>query len=220
MWNTQFDFFHTYWKDSDTLRRQSVQLRSNPLERKYSLIYKQKTKWSAWLVSNCKIPSKREGFVKEKYINIDVYGASGTNNSVCKDVHYKECHIFLSKNYKFYIGFENTICKDYIPEKLADSYEENHNTIVVYWGSPNAKELFPSDTLVDVNDFKRLKDLAQYLISITSSVVNCISFLSPKHRYSVNEPHSSSSICEWLDPISNINPVHTKRYFKRMVSRK
>ena len=105
--------------------------------------------------------------------------------------------------------------KDYIPEKLADSYEENHNTIVVYWGSPNAKELFPSDTCVDINDFKSIKDLAQYLIGITSSGLNCISFLNPKHKYSVNQPHSSSSLYEWLDPISNINQVHTKRYFNK-----
>jgi len=66
MWNKQFDLFHTYLPASDILRRQSVELRSNPQDRNYSLIYKQKTKLSAWLVSNCKTHSKREGFAKEK----------------------------------------------------------------------------------------------------------------------------------------------------------
>ena len=33
MWNKQFHLFHTYLTDSDILRRQSVELRSNPLER-------------------------------------------------------------------------------------------------------------------------------------------------------------------------------------------
>jgi len=128
-------------------------------------------------------------------------------------LHYKECHIFLSQNYKFYIGFENTICKDYISEKLADSYDENPNAIVIYRGAPIVKELFPSDTFVDVNDFKSMKDLAQYLIRIASSEEKCISLLWQKHRYRVNEPHSSCSICEWLNTISNLNPVHTKRHF-------
>ena len=85
MWNKQFDIFHTYLTDSDILRRQSVEKRSNPLERNYSLIYKQKTKLSAWLVSNCNAHSKRDEYAKElqQYIHIDVYGACGTNNSVC-----------------------------------------------------------------------------------------------------------------------------------------
>jgi hypothetical protein len=155
MWNKQFDLFHTCLTDSDILRRQSVELRGNPLERNYALIYKQKTKLSslnikkktklsAWLVSNCKTHSEREEYAKElqKYINIDVYGACGINNSVCKDLPYKECHITLSQNYKLYIGFENTICKDYITEKLADSSDENHNAIVVYGGAPNVNDSY------------------------------------------------------------------------------
>jgi len=47
MWNKQFDLFHTCLTDSDILRRQSVELRGNPLERNYTLIYKQKTKLSS-----------------------------------------------------------------------------------------------------------------------------------------------------------------------------
>ena len=72
-----------------------------------------------------------------------MYEPCGTNTSMCNDLHYKEkYHILLSQNYKFYIGFENTICKDNISEKLADSYEENHNVIAIYRGARNAKELF------------------------------------------------------------------------------
>lgn len=71
-----------------------------------------------------------------------MYGPCGINNSVCKDLPYKECHITLSQNYKLYIGFQNTICKDYITEKLADSSEENHNAIVVYGGAPNVNDSY------------------------------------------------------------------------------
>jgi hypothetical protein len=57
-----------------------------------SLNIKKKTKLSAWLVSNCKTHSEREEYAKElqKYINIDVYGACGINNSVCKDLPYEK----------------------------------------------------------------------------------------------------------------------------------
>ena len=53
------------------------------------------------------------------------------------------------------------------------------------------KKLFPSDTFVDVNDFKSIKDLAQYQISIAAFEEKCISFLRKKHIYNVNEPYSS-----------------------------
>ena len=144
-----------------------------------------------------------------------MYGACGTNNSVCKDLPYKECHITLSQNYKLYIGFENRICKDHITEKLADSSEENHNAIVFYGGAPNVNDFFSSNTFVDVNDFKSIKDLAQYLISIASSEEKYTSFLRQKHRYKVNEPHSYCSVCEWLNTYCNLKPVHTKRDFNK-----
>ena len=117
----------------------------------------------------------------------------------------------MSQNYKFYIGFENTICKDKITEKLADSYD----AIVVYRGALNVNDLFPSNTFVDVNDFKSIKQLAQYMISVASSEEKCTSYLSQKHRYRVNEPHSYCSICEWLNKNYNLKPVHTKKDFNK-----
>jgi hypothetical protein len=55
----------------------------------------------------------------------------------------------LSQNY---IGFENTICKDYISEKLADRYEENHNAIAIYRGARIVKELFHQIHLKDLHE--------------------------------------------------------------------
>ena len=43
-----------------------------------------KPKLVAWVVSNCKTPSKREDYVFElkKHIPVDIFGKCGTNNRV------------------------------------------------------------------------------------------------------------------------------------------
>ena len=76
-----------------------------------------KTKLVAWFVSNCNAKNGRGNYVEElaKYINVDIYGSCGKMSCPRSD---QNCFKMLSKNYKFYLSFENSNCKDYITEKL------------------------------------------------------------------------------------------------------
>ena len=70
------------------------------------------------IISNCRfrsVPSEREKYIEElkKYISIDVYGKCGKPCPAKVD-----CKIFISNEYKFYLAFEKSICKDYITEKF------------------------------------------------------------------------------------------------------
>ena len=78
---------------------------------------KGKTKMAVWFVSNCGAVSGRSNFVKElqKYISVDVYGGCGKMKCSKND---KRCFEKLNTDYKFYLAFENSICKDYYTEKL------------------------------------------------------------------------------------------------------
>ena len=69
----------------------------------------------AWVVSHCRTKSNREGYVREmqKYIQVDIYGKCGTP-AKCKN---RSCDDLL-EDYKFYLSFENSICKDYVTEKF------------------------------------------------------------------------------------------------------
>jgi len=56
-----------------------------------------------------------------KYIQLDIYGSCGTlsctrysGGSPGQD----PCSNMLRKDYKFYLAFENSNCRDYITEKL------------------------------------------------------------------------------------------------------
>jgi len=77
-----------------------------------------KTKQVAWLVSNCHAKNNRLEYAHElaKYIDVDIYGACGT--LTCNRTGPDSCHNLLVKNYRFFLAFENSNCKDYITEKL------------------------------------------------------------------------------------------------------
>lgn len=76
-----------------------------------------KTKLVAWMVSNCG-SQLRIDFVKQmqKFIDVDAYGRCSHllgKKLSCSKSQEKRC----LKPYKFYLSFENALCKDYITEK-------------------------------------------------------------------------------------------------------
>lgn len=77
-----------------------------------------KTKKVAWFVSNCGARNGRMQYAKElaKHIDVDIYGSCGKLR--CPKYQHKECFEMLDNDYKFYLSFENSNCRDYITEKF------------------------------------------------------------------------------------------------------
>lgn len=78
---------------------------------------KTKTKQVAWFVSNCFTNNDRIQYARNlaNYIDVDLYGACGELKCSRLD---PNCFHMLNKDYKFYLAFENSNCKDYITEKF------------------------------------------------------------------------------------------------------
>ena len=76
-----------------------------------------KTKKIAWFVSNCNTMNNRMTYAKElqKYIGVDIYGGCGTK-SCPRNI--RSCFDMLNKDYKFYLSFENSNCREYITEQF------------------------------------------------------------------------------------------------------
>jgi hypothetical protein len=76
-----------------------------------------KTKLVAWFVSNCAAKSGRSRIAQElsRHIKVDIYGRCGRHS--CRRGQPK-CFDILNKDYKFYLSFENSVCRDYITEKF------------------------------------------------------------------------------------------------------
>jgi hypothetical protein len=67
-------------------------------------------------VSNCNERNNRQQYARElsKHISVDIYGKCGTLK--CSSTN--ACRALINKDYKFYLAFENSNCKDYITEKI------------------------------------------------------------------------------------------------------
>jgi glycoprotein 3-alpha-L-fucosyltransferase len=72
----------------------------------------------AWFVSNCGARNRRLQYAHDlqKHISVDIYGACGTKK--CPRSTAAKCFDMLDRDYKFYLAFENSNCKDYITEKF------------------------------------------------------------------------------------------------------
>lgn len=129
-YNTQFDgavtrdFYNwtmTYRRDSDIHYPYRIiqEIVSNYTPPTYES-FRQKRNMVAWFVSNCATPGslRRMKYARElsKFIQVDVYGLCG--NLTCSIENRWNCYGMLELDYKFYLSFENSMCPDYVTEKL------------------------------------------------------------------------------------------------------
>jgi alpha-1,3-fucosyltransferase len=89
---------------------------------------------AAALISNCGASSRRIEYIREiqKYIRVDVFGGCGKECPKSVGNATRDCMEVLSRKYKFYLAFENSICRDYITEKFFRQL--NHYIIPVTLG--------------------------------------------------------------------------------------
>ncbi len=109
--------------------------------------------------------SKREKYIKELkgYIDVDIFGACSKVKNPCPSKNKKgfKCLEKLSQKYKFYLAFENSICEEYITEKIQRTLE--FPIVPVVMGAGSYERYFPNGSYINVFDFQSPKHLADYL---------------------------------------------------------
>ncbi|XP_069935652.1 glycoprotein 3-alpha-L-fucosyltransferase A isoform X2 [Cherax quadricarinatus] len=130
-----------------------------------------KTKQVAWFVSNCGARNNRLQYAKElgKYIGVDIFGACGTKR--CPRSNSAKCFEMLNKDYKFYLAFENSNCRDYITEKFFVNglrglpNQKSHHILPIVMGAhpDDYARQAPLKSYIHVDDFESPKQLANYL---------------------------------------------------------
>ncbi|XP_017019592.1 glycoprotein 3-alpha-L-fucosyltransferase A [Drosophila kikkawai] len=123
-----------------------------------------KTKKVAWFVSNCGARNGRLRYAHElqKHIEVDIYGACG--NFKCSRSTADKCFEILDNDYKFYLAFENSNCKDYITEKFFVNALNRRVLPIVMGARPEDYEVSaPRRSYIHVDEFASPKELAEYL---------------------------------------------------------
>jgi hypothetical protein len=73
----------------------------------------------------------------------------------------------LSKKYKFYLCYENTIYPEYISEKIFDCFWSG--CVPIYLGAPNITDYIPENTFIDKRKFPTYQALYDYLKNMPES---------------------------------------------------
>ncbi|XP_077554140.1 alpha-(1,3)-fucosyltransferase C-like [Haemaphysalis longicornis] len=180
------------------------------------MAWRQKSRMAVWAVSNCVTPSKRENYVLElrKHVAVDVYGFCGRNK--CPKKRRARCYRDFSKVYFFYLSFENSICKDYVTEKLFEALR--YDIIPVVFGGGNYSVVAPPGSYIDALSFSSPKHLADHLKKVSSNFSLYAKYFDWKRTQSVTindwRTQSYCSLCENLQRVSfkqqtlSVDPFH------------
>lgn len=110
---------------------------------------------AAWFVTHCKTPGERENIVKSlinelnKFnLTIDIFGPCG--NLTCSQYN-EECHAVVESDYYFYLAFENSLCEDYVTEKILTALK-HYAVPVVYGGADYSRYVIYKFTLYRICD--------------------------------------------------------------------
>lgn len=162
-----FNWTATYRRDSDIVapyekwEYYDSKVRQVEQDHNYAL---NKTKKVAWFVSNCGARNGRLQYAHElqKYIQVDIYGACGSLK--CSRNTADKCFDILDHDYKFYLAFENSNCKDYITEKFfVNALNRNVLPIVMGARPEDYESSAPYRSYIHVDEFASPKELAEYL---------------------------------------------------------
>ena len=149
----------------------------------------------AWFVSNCRTSSRRETYARVlgEHIDVHKHGCGGKYN--CPKSKASACDRRLNDDYKFYLSFENSLCRDYVTEKLWRILQINVVPIVL--GSANYSEILPPHSYIDVLDFASPRHLADYLkvLNANDTLYNEYFRWREKHVCGVSYKMSESAGC-------------------------
>ncbi|KAL4224151.1 hypothetical protein ACF0H5_017604 [Mactra antiquata] len=204
-WRNTMNWSMTYEYDADIFFPYGMlQSRSKAMSKDYNALFRRKTKIAAWFVSNCGAPSGRDEYVSEleRYgLEVDMFGR-------CHDDVFHERNELtqnVNDNYKFYLSFENSLCKDYITEKFFRYY--NLNVVLVVRGGGDYDGLLPNGTFINSAHFETAKQLAEYLVKVGSSEKLYTSYLKRKDMFIAKElftmPTSYCSLCHKLNHVDD-----------------
>lgn len=134
----------------------------------------------------------------KELIDIDIFGGCGT--SKC---HGDQCDDLLTYTYKFYLSFENSLCKDYVTEKLFRSLYK-YNIPIVFNGADSVTNFAPPKSYIDVQDYKSVEEFVNFLNYLMDNPREYIKyFWWKKHYVAKQHPVFRHTFCDLCLKLNN-----------------
>ncbi|XP_037521653.1 alpha-(1,3)-fucosyltransferase C [Rhipicephalus sanguineus] len=191
-----FNWTMTYRSDSDVYvpYGRTVDHGTKPAATKRDMkaLWKTKSRTAVWLISDCLSYSGRKNFSRElqQYMDVDVYGKCGPRDFPKTGVNASYEH--FERNYHFILTFEDSICAEYVTEKLFTALK--YDIVPVVFGGANYSRIAPRHFYIDAFAFESFEKLAEYLVALSRNYTEYVAYFKWKESHSV-EP-LKSGYCE------------------------
>ena len=127
----------------------------------------------------------------QRYISVDIYGDCGMKCS--RD---RKCWKFIKDNYKFYLSFENEVCKDYITEKLYNNAFGNYLIPIIISGANYSdSRVIPPNSFIDALKFKNVQRLASYIKKVADDNKLYNSYFQWRNHYDIKIRNMKDTLC-------------------------
>jgi alpha-1,3-fucosyltransferase len=166
----------------------------------------------AWYVSNCYTRSRRADLVKQikNYTEVDIYGNCG---SLKCPVDAQECYDLLNTKYRFYLSFENSLCPDYVTEKLYRPLTQHIIPIVFNGG--NTSQFAPPKSYINANDFDTPQELVNFLNHLIENPKEYIQYFWWKKHYKIkSHPTHPYMLCDLCKKLNNPEVTEASHYYE------
>lgn len=133
----------------------------------------------------------------------------------CRGHFRSDCNLIA--NYLFYLVFENSLCEDYLTEKLFyNAYSKGAIPVIMGPSVDNCKQLLPPNSFLHVDNYKTPQELAEHMLHISKDEKNILSYhrwrndfeVVNEHGYFGSKSYHFCRVCEAL----NYNDVKEKVY--------
>jgi alpha-1,3-fucosyltransferase len=170
------------------------------------------------MISNCHAESGRDVYIAQlqKYIPIHIYGRCG--NFQCNRT--LDCYSLLAKRYKFWLSFENSLCREYITEKFFEPLRQG-NVVPIVWGLGPYTDVAPKGSYIDVRDFDSPRALANYIQHLDTHPAEYLKFFSWRQKFRVSsaeELYGSGfwcSVCQKLHE-TNVSDRQRRKWYSNL----
>ena len=123
---------------------------------------------------------------------VDILGLCGSKD--CKTSKKDYCNKLATKQYKFYLSFENSLCDQYVTEKLF--LRMKWKMVPIVMGRAPYHEIVPPNSYINIKDFKDPKSLAKYLLKLDKNPEEYLSYFWWREHFQIRSDVMHKMACQ------------------------